>query len=392
MSIFIFLLKFIVIFKVLIRAFLSVDSEGSVLIIMFLINAMSRVCVYLLILMMFFSFSSYSQDSGSDQNMMMYLCETDHAFTDSDSGEALIEGSLKNDSEGRNDLIQSGFSICQHSSVKDPIGIQYTHKYSLINFPFFNFRINKNSVYHELSEFKSEQAKDLFVLAKNDQFNSDSLSRELNILYSKQAVYKNADKNLFGSRIVDLEHRVSELKKNAVQKAKHVLFLEQSIGESSNSILAANYDEVTPRYEKINKPQEAEKEVSVSAAEEVVEEVIAVSNDVSISELSLDQQADDEVERGRWDYEYCYQVAVFDKRPSSAFCKNMVFVKEEIVDGGKSFRYLTGSYRTYAKASSYRTRIKSVFPAAFIVVYKNGIRTSLKEAKEITDPVTSTSL
>jgi hypothetical protein len=342
--------------------------------------------------MMFFSFSSYSQDLESDQNGMMYLCEADHAFTDSDSGEALIEGSLKNDSEGRNDLIQSGSSIYRHSSVKDPIGIRYTHKYSLINFPFFNFRIDKNNVYHKLSEFKSEQAKELFVLAKNDQFNSDSLFRELDILYSKQAVYKDADKNLFDRRIANLEQRASELKKNAEQKAKHVSFLEQSLGKSSNPILAAKYDDLTPHYEKNNKPQEAEKEVSVSVAEEVVEEVIAISNDVSISESSSDQQADNEVEGGHWDYEYCYQVAVFDKRPSSAFCKNMVFVKEEIVDGGKSFRYLTGSYRTYAKASSYRTRIKSVFPAAFIVVYKNGIRTNLKEAKEITDPVTSISL
>ena len=90
-----------------------------------------------------------------------------------------------------------------------------------------------------------------------------------------------------------------------------------------------------------------------------------------------------------YEYEYCYQVAVFDKRPTNDFYKGMGFIKEEIVDDGKSFRYLTGSYRTYAKASSFKTQIKSVFPAAFIVVYKNGIRTSIKDAIAVTDRVSS---
>jgi len=347
---------------------------------------MSKACIYLLIITIFFSVFPYSQNWGRCLDGFKILRDADYAFIDSDKGELIVEDTLKDD------LNQSGSLIRRHSLVKDSTGIRYTYKYGLTDFPFFNFRINKDDVYHELSEFKSEQAKELFVLAKNDQFNSDSLSREVNILYSKQAVYKDIDEDLFDRRVSDLEQRASELKKNAAQKAKHALFLEQSLEESSNFILAATHDEVTPLYEKSPKPQLIAKASSEKKTGQVIKDEVAVTyNQVSVPESTVELQAIDEDEGGYLDYEYeyCYQVAVFDKRPNNEFYKGLGFVKEEIVDGGKSFRYLTGSYRTYAKASSYKTQVKSVFPAAFIVVYKNGIRTGLKEAKDITDPATS---
>ena len=175
---------------------------------------MSRACIYLLIITILCSVFSSFQILGSCTDEMKILGDVDYSFIDSDS------------------LNQSGTLIRRYSHVKDFTGIRYIRKYSSTNFPFFNFRINRDSVYHKLSEFHSDQAKELFVLAKNDQFNSDSLSREVNILYSKQGIYKDVDKDLFERRVADLEQRASELKKNAVQKAKHALFLEQSPRES----------------------------------------------------------------------------------------------------------------------------------------------------------------
>jgi hypothetical protein len=279
-------------------------------------------------------------------------------------------------------LVQSSALIRRYSQEKDSTGIRFTRKYNYKNFPFFNFRISKKTVYHKLSEFNSDQAKELFVLAKNDQFNSDSLTREVSLLYTKQGVYSEIDKDLFKRRVRDLEQRAEELKKNSAQKAKHAKVLEQTLGKVPALILAATQKTTTPEYKGQSKSTENKEALNANDSE-IVREIQnqAVDDD---AELELSPQVD---EGGYLDYEYeyCFQVAVFDKRPTNDFYKGMGFIKEEIVDGGKSFRYLTGSYRTYAKANSFKTQIKTVFPAAFVVVYKNGIRINLKDAIAITD-------
>ena len=331
---------------------------------------MNRARIYLLILTMFFSYSVHS---------ISFRNEFDIQYSKQNMT------SFKNgDVFALDTLTQSTALIRRHTQEKDSTGIRYTKKYNYNNFPFFNFRISKKSVYHKLSEFNSEQAKELFVLAKNDQFNSDSLTREVSLLYTKQGVYSEVDKDLFKRRVRDLEQRSEELKKNAAQKAKHAKVLEQTSDKAPTLILAATQEEVTPAYEgsqNATKNSEAFRKESqeVDVKEEVVEQ-----DPKPNAQLDVSPQKD---EGGYLDYEYeyCYQVAVFDKRPTNDFYKGMGFIKEEIVDGGKSFRYLTGSYRTYAKAAIYKTRIKTAFPAAFVVVYKNGIRTNLQDAIAITD-------
>ena len=343
---------------------------------------MNRDCIHLLILSMFFSFSVYARPIVHEFENVKSKHNADLFFVNIEQIKTQVGDTIKENIESSTSLIR------RHSIEKDSTGIRYTRKYTQSNFPFFNFRISKNKVYHKLAEFNSDQAKELFVIAKNDQFNSDSLSREVNLLYTKEAVYSEVDKDLFNRRVRDLEQRAEELKRNAVQKAKHALVLEQTSGEAPTLILAATHETAVPDYK-------GAKENTQSANTE--EKAIEVNEPVKVdksdnsdgSELEFSAQED---EGGYLDheYEYCYQVAVFDKRPSNDFYKGMGFIKEEIVDGGKSFRYLTGSYRTYAKASQYKTQIKSVFPAAFIVVYKNGIRTNLKDAMAVTDAVSTT--
>ncbi|RXQ96799.1 SPOR domain-containing protein [Ancylomarina salipaludis] len=334
---------------------------------------MNRACIHLLILSMFFSFSVYACPVGDKFENIKTKHNADLFFVNFERADKQIDDTLKENAERSTSLIR------RHSIAKDSTGIRYTRKYTPNNFPFFNFRISKDKVYHKLSEFNSDQAKELFIIAKNDQFNSDSLSREVNLLYTKQAVYSGVDKDLFKRRVHDLEQRAEELKRNAAQKAKHALALEQNLGDAPNLILAATHETAVPEYEDVKKVVEIKEPVKV------------VKSDNSESKaLEISSQEEDEGSYLDYEYEYCYQVAVFDKRPGNDFYKGMGFIKEEIVDGGKSFRYLTGSYRTYAKASQYKSQIKSVFPAAFIVVYKNGIRTSLKEAMAVTDPVSIT--
>lgn len=335
---------------------------------------MNRACICLLILTMFFSYSAYSRSVGNEFEVM----KIKQYMISLDNGDVLALDTL----------MQSNSLIRRHSQEIDSTGIRYTKKYNYNNFPFFNFRVSRKKVYHKLSEFNSEQAKELFVLAKNDQFNSDSLSREVNLLYTKQGVYSEVDKDLFKRRVHDLEQRASDLKRNAAQKAKHALVLEQTSGKAPTLILAATQETTTPEYN--GQSKSIENKEALKAKDEDAEIVTEVKKQTveDDAELEVSPQVD---EGGYLDYEYeyCYQVAVFDKRPTNDFYKGMGFIKEEIVDGGKSFRYLTGSYRTYAKASSFKTQIKSVFPAAFIVVYKNGIRTSIKDAISITDRVSS---
>ncbi len=196
---------------------------------------MNRARIYLLILTMFFSYSVHSI-SVSNEFGIQY---SKRNMTSFENGAVFALDTLT----------QSIALIRRHSQEKDSTGIRYTKKYNYKNFPFFNFRISKKTVYHKLSEFNSEQAKELFVLAKNDQFNSDSLTREVSLLYTKQGVYSEIDKDLFKRRVRDLEQRSEELKKNAAQKAKHAKVLEQTSDKAPTLILAATQEEVTPAYE-----------------------------------------------------------------------------------------------------------------------------------------------
>ena len=339
---------------------------------------MDQTCLYLLIPSMFFSFSAYSHvcENTFEEEKIRY--DYSLPFVKVESAETVLNDTIVVNAKNSNGLIH------RHSLEKDSTGIRYTKKYSQENFPYFNFRVSKNKVYHKLDDFNSDQAKELFVLAKNDQFNSDSLSREVNLLYTKKGVYSDVDEDLFKRRVHDLEKRSEELKKNASQKVKHTIVLEKRLEKSPNLILAATHDIATPEYKGgivVNEKKDVivpKKHVSISKAEvEFKEPVSSDGFDVSSHE--------DEGGYLDFEYEYCYQIAVFDKRPTNDFYKGMGFIKEEIVDGGKSFRYLTGSYRTYAKASGFKTKIKTIFPAAFIVVYKNGIRTNIKDAIFETD-------
>ena len=195
---------------------------------------MNRARIYLLILTMFFSYSVHSISIKNE-------FEIQYSKLNCISVE-------NGDVFALDTLTQSNALIRRHSQEKDSTGIRYTKKYNYKNFPFFNFRISKKTVYHKLSEFNSEQAKELFVLAKNDQFNSDSLSREVNLLYTKQGVYSEVDEGLFKRRVHDLEQRASDLKRNAAQKAKHALVLEQTSGKAPTLILAATQETTTPDY------------------------------------------------------------------------------------------------------------------------------------------------
>lgn len=331
---------------------------------------MNRARIYLLILTMFFSYSGHSI-SISNELDIQYA-----------KPNVISIGAL--DVLILDTLIQSSALIRRHSQEKDSTGIRYTRKYNYKNFPFFNFRINKKTVYHKLSEFNSDQAKELFVLAKNDQFNSDSLTREVSLLYTKQGVYSEVDKDLFKRRVRELEQRSEELKKNAAQKAKHAKVLEQTSDKAPTLILSATQEEVTPLYEEGANLKKNSKDLGDIKQDPEVKNELVEQNLEPNTQLEITPK-DDEGGYLDYEYEYCYQVAVFDKRPTNDFYKGMGFIKEEIVDGGKSFRYLTGSYRTYAKAVVYKTRIKKAFPASFIVVYKNGIRTNLKDAIAVTD-------
>ncbi|MDE5420649.1 SPOR domain-containing protein [Ancylomarina sp. DW003] len=343
---------------------------------------MNRTCIYLLFLLMFFSFSVYSNSNIELEEGAIFSHATELSINKFENVNSQFGDTLSAKSKKASSVIR------RRSLEKDSTGIRYTKKYTLKNFPFFNFRISKNKVYHKLSEFNSEQAKELFVLAKNDQFNSDSLSREVNLLYTKQGVYSEVDKDLFNRRVRDLENRAEELKKNATQKAKHALVLEQSSEDAPNLILAATHETTTPDYKSLTATEEKNATRESQAVE--VNDESDFMEPANSEELEVSPQ-EDEGGYLDYEYEYCYQVAVFDERPKNDFYKGMGFIKEEIVDGGKSFRYLTGSYRTYAKAASFKTTIKSAFPAAFIVVYKNGIRTNLKDAIAATDKVKSTS-
>ncbi|MFA8432970.1 MAG: hypothetical protein ACEPOZ_00485 [Marinifilaceae bacterium] len=245
------------------------------------------------------------------------------------------------------------------------------NKYRVDNFPYFNFRINKDLVYHNLREFQSDNARSLFLKAKNDEFYADSLSNLTEKMRARLGRVSGKEKDKLAIRISSVEQKSYSLTKASEQKFLQSLSIEREylskyvIGEVN---LEAN--------------AEGKKQKLVMASE-----VLPVGNE-SPEVASTDPQVipmpvvDPVSESG---FVYHIQIGAFSNRPSQEYFKGVGPILEEKVGNGNVVKYMVGNYRSFTESKTVLPDIRQVFPNAFVVAYRDGKKTNLNQAIKATD-------
>ncbi|MBI9058212.1 MAG: PD40 domain-containing protein [Labilibaculum sp.] len=239
---------------------------------------------------------------------------------------------------------------------------QYAMKYNENDFPYFNFPVNSELTYHYLNEFKSNQAKEIFIEAKNDQFNSDSLIGTTDGLRKQLSGLEGMSHNALANKISKLEQKSFELTKQA-----------------ENKLVQAKTTEATYLAENIIGTVSAEVRTQPKKEKLVMSsEKLSTTNVNSRSDFKYDTSN----EHG---YVYHLQVGVFSNRAESSFFSGLDAVKEEIVGNGKLYKYMVGNYMTFADAKKEVPEVRQLFPNTFVVAYKDGVKVSLASALKVTD-------
>ncbi len=243
------------------------------------------------------------------------------------------------------------------SSAEKP---SYSMKYNKKDFPYFNFPVNNELTYHYLNEFKSSEAREVFIEAKNDQFNSDSLIGSTDELRKQLDDLEGMPHTILANKISKLEQKSFELGKQAENK----LLKSQSQESdylSKNIVGAVTLD--------VNTPSKKGQLIMSS-------ETVPVANTIFDSEMT---------NKSKEGYVYHLQVGVFSNRAEPSFFSGLGEVKEEIVGNGKLYKYMVGTYSTFASAKKEIPEVRQLFPNTFVVAYKDGVKTSLGTAIKVTD-------
>lgn len=253
--------------------------------------------------------------------------------------------------------VNSSSPVSQSEVSKDEVATNeempvYIQKYSVDNFPYFNLSVTDELIYHYLTEFKSSEAKSMFLEARNDQFNADSLQRVTDGYRKQLARLSGTPKSVMAERISKLEQRGFDL--NEQSKAK---------------VLQATKTEA----DYLNKHIVGTVQTDVIAKEEPKK--VMTSEEMRASNVPV-------VKEG---YEYRIQVGVFSNQQKADFFSGLKPLQEEVVGNGKLYKYMVGSYPTFAKAKSSISKVRQSFPNAFVVVYKDGKKGNLSQAIKLTD-------
>jgi len=233
--------------------------------------------------------------------------------------------------------------------------VKYSLKFKEVNFPYFNFPVTDELIYHNLREFKSNEARDIFMQAKNDKFNSDSLHVVTESLRTNLSDAIGDSRTILSDQIATLEQSSFHLGNQAKAKLLQARTVESDylnkhiVGTVETDIVA------TKKSQKL-----------VMTSEELPKKTVAKVADISR-------------------YIYHLQVGVFSNRREQKFFSGLTPVKEEIVGNGKLYKYMVGNYPTFAMAKDAIPEIRQLFPNAFVVAYKDGIKTNLSAAIKITD-------
>jgi len=233
--------------------------------------------------------------------------------------------------------------------------VKYSMKFRENNFPYFNFPVTEELIYHNLKEFKSNEARNIFMQAKNDKFNSDSLHVVTESLRTNLSDAKGDSKTILSDQIGTLEQSSFHLGNQAKAKLLQARTVESDylnkhiVGTVETDIVGAN------------KSQRL-----VMTSEELPKETVVKAANIS-------------------GYIYHLQVGVFSSKREQKFFSGLNPVKEEVVGNGKLYKYMVGNYSTFARAKDAIPEIRQLFPNAFVVAYKDGIKTNLSTAIKVTD-------
>ncbi|MCT4615572.1 MAG: SPOR domain-containing protein [Marinifilaceae bacterium] len=229
---------------------------------------------------------------------------------------------------------------------------EYSNKYNESLIPYFNLSIPGYGVYHNLEEFRSSEAKAVYIKAKNDEFNADSLAKIIN--YDK-ALLKSASE-LESIKLNDRIKFYSNFNSKYTQSSE--LKVDKAIELELATLKGTGVKQT-------------------AVAEEFVEETM---DDVPKTDNGFYKLR----ERG---IHYYIQVGLFSNQQKlESFGSFNSAITEKYIDNLKLYRYLVGSFARYASAWEELKSIKPKHPNAFIVVYKSGVKTTVDKTLNDSDP------
>lgn len=295
------------------------------------------------------SFTS-SRDNGKDEVTIYKIKLSDYLEQKVVMNPDLLSNIAKLN-VGSNDVDENLFQ----KGAEEP---SYSMKYNKNDFPYFNFPVSNKLTYHYLNEFKSSEAREIFIEAKNDQFNSDSLIASTDALRGQLNGLEGMPHNVLANKISKLEQKSFELSKQAENK------LSKAQLQESDYLNKHIVGEVV-----------ADVRVPAKNGQLVMSSETIATNSKSEKETTASQKG----------YVYHLQVGVFSNRAESSFFAGLGDVKEEIVGNGKLYKYMVGKYSTFASAKAEIPEVRQLFPNTFVVAYKDGVKTSLSTAIKVTD-------
>ena len=278
-------------------------------------------------------------------------------------------------------VLEVGKQLVEENKI-EAYDIKYTTKYNNSNFPYFSLRINDDLVYHALTEFKSSEARDIFIESKNDMFNSDSLNDVTEKFRKNLSGSKPDSASALSEQISLLEQRLFDLKKQAEDKVIRARTAESDYLDEH--IIGIIETDVVALEETVNEKNVTPKDIAPKGviSKDIIPESVTPKDVISKEESPLPAKKATVVGAG---YFYHIQIGVFSGKRDQKTFLGLQPVKEDVVNNGKLYRYLFGKYSTFASAKQAIPEVKQLFPNAFVVAYKDGKRTNLGMAIKITD-------
>lgn len=234
-------------------------------------------------------------------------------------------------------------------------------KYSIDNFPDFNLPIGKDLVYHRLNDFKSNEAKYLFVEAKNDKYIADSLRMLSERMRIKLGELQKEERDEYAQRVSILEQRAKGLSKDADIKYDQVILIERKyLHEHIVGVVEIDYHTDTV----------------------VTERSLVIETGSLPSKGNGVISFEDHIFSG---VVYYIQIGAFSKPPRMSYFKGVSPVLEVRSVSSTFNKYMVGGYSSFQEAEGVLAAMREIFSGAFVVAYRDGKVIKLSSAIRETD-------
>jgi len=251
-----------------------------------------------------------------------------------------------------------------------------------LRFEWFNFQINSQLTYHNITDFRSEAAKILFTKAWISTGKNDSIVRNTDILRKAHEETHNITARIgLVQRIVDAEQQSYQLLRDREKYFEQARVKEATYWEKTGADAMANFITEIAEREKTRSEQllNEKKKVETAQSEVAVTLPVSENQDPEKQPMSEDNQSSNQN-----NIVFKVQIGSFLNGKQTPAFKTMYkklskFRKiDNYTDAKKYVIYTIGSFTDYKDASLLKNQlILEGAKGAFLAAYKNGERVSV---------------